>query len=179
MATRPCTACSGPMLVSSGSRLTPTCHPCRRTIREATGPRRDLRKRDTPYGNKRATCRRCQRVVWLGTGSRPDPMCQPCRRVEPQLQPANRRARRDAGAPGLRPGDRSKLLRKWKRQQRRCSYCPALATTIDHVVPLLRGGTNFEGNLAPCCLSCNSRKNARFLTEWRAGRRHIRAKVVA
>lgn len=57
------------------------------------------------------------------------------------------------------------------RQGRSCSYCPAPATTVDHVLPLVRGGTNYEGNLTPCCRSCNGSKAGWLLVEWRTGRR--------
>jgi 5-methylcytosine-specific restriction endonuclease McrA len=39
--------------------------------------------------------------------------------------------------------------------------------TIDHIVPLARGGTNYEGNLTPACRPCNSSKGTLLLVEWR------------
>lgn len=47
-----------------------------------------------------------------------------------------------------------------------CAYCrePFNETrrrTIDHVVPLAKGGTNAEHNLVAACGSCNSKKNTR------------------
>ena len=47
-----------------------------------------------------------------------------------------------------------------------CVYCAAPATTVDHVVPLARGGYEIESNLVPACGSCNSRKGAKLLQEW-------------
>lgn len=70
---------------------------------------------------------------------------------------------------GLSHRQRAKLLRKWKRQGRRCTYCPATATTIDHVIPQARGGHHYEGNLTPACLPCNSTKNDLLLVEWMHG----------
>ncbi|GAC1375750.1 MAG: hypothetical protein NVSMB4_04140 [Acidimicrobiales bacterium] len=81
------------------------------------------------------------------------------------------RHRRDAATPGLRPAERSRLLRKWKAQGRSCAYCTAPPTSVDHVVPLSRGGTNWEGNLAPACRSCNSSKGTYLLTEWKHAER--------
>ena len=63
------------------------------------------------------------------------------------------------------------MLAKWKRQGKRCAYCPNPADTIDHVVPLVRGGTNHEGNLVPACRACNSSKGGYLLVEWRTGKR--------
>ena len=39
--------------------------------------------------------------------------------------------------------------------------------TIDHKIPLSRGGTNQYNNLAISCRSCNCKKNARTLKEYR------------
>lgn len=40
----------------------------------------------------------------------------------------------------------------------RCAYCPAPATTWDHIVPVSAGGRTEAGNMLPACNSCNSRK---------------------
>ena len=47
-----------------------------------------------------------------------------------------------------------------------CVYCGALATTVDHVLALDRGGWEHESNLVPACGTCNSSKWNRLLTEW-------------
>lgn len=39
--------------------------------------------------------------------------------------------------------------------------------SIDHVVPLARGGKHSVGNLQPLCKPCNSSKGAKLMTEWR------------
>lgn len=51
-----------------------------------------------------------------------------------------------------------------------CVYCGVLATTVDHIRPLSRGGYETPGNLVPACRSCNSSKSDRLLTEWRPDR---------
>lgn len=48
-----------------------------------------------------------------------------------------------------------------------CAYCGKPATTVDHVVPLERGGSNWPANLRPACRSCNSSKKDKLLgKEW-------------
>ncbi len=63
---------------------------------------------------------------------------------------------------------------------RRCAYCDRLAVlTVDHVVPLDRGGSHYPENLVPACQSCNSSKRNRLLSEWRGGAHaHIAAFAV-
>ena len=83
---------------------------------------------------------------------------------------AARRAR-DNAAPGpYKKKARERLLREWKAQGRVCAYCLTHPVeTIDHVIPLARGGTNFEGNLAPACSPCNTAKWDNLLSAWRYG----------
>lgn len=65
--------------------------------------------------------------------------------------------------------------RDWLRLQirfdYRCAYCGIRAPlSMDHVVPIVRGGTHSVGNILPACTSCNCHKQARFITEWRYGK---------
>ena len=49
-----------------------------------------------------------------------------------------------------------------------CFYCGSLnKITIDHVVPISRGGTHGIGNLVAACAFCNGSKNSKFLIEWK------------
>jgi len=93
------------------------------------------------------------------------------RRVRAPNDNHQQRCDREKNAPGLRYKARHDLLARWRRQGKTCMYCDALATTIDHVVPLVRGGTNYEGNLVPCCKRCNSSKTYFTVIEWRTGKR--------
>ncbi len=47
-----------------------------------------------------------------------------------------------------------------------CHYCkkkfPPQELTMDHIVPLSRGGKSIKGNVVPCCKECNNEK--KYLT---------------
>jgi len=51
-----------------------------------------------------------------------------------------------------------------------CHYCqgrfkPA-ELTMDHVVPIARGGRSVKNNLVPACKECNTAKKTSLLQEW-------------
>lgn len=52
----------------------------------------------------------------------------------------------------------------------RCYYCgatvPPAELTMDHIVPLIRGGRSTRGNCVPSCKDCNSRKKDMLPVEW-------------
>lgn len=52
----------------------------------------------------------------------------------------------------------------------RCCYCRRRADTIDHVVPLSRGGSNDVANMRPCCRGCNAAKGNLLVEEWQEKR---------
>ena len=56
-----------------------------------------------------------------------------------------------------------------RRDNHRCGYCQASASTIDHVLPRSRGGKDEWENLVACCLKCNNIKGDRTPQEmgWR------------
>lgn len=65
----------------------------------------------------------------------------------------------------------SKEVRDWWLALKNplCAYCnSALATEIDHVIPVTRGGTNESDNLVAACRRCNARKNNKTAEEFLA-----------
>jgi 5-methylcytosine-specific restriction endonuclease McrA len=60
----------------------------------------------------------------------------------------------------------------WKNRiaQGKCYYCgaqvPPKELTLDHVVPLVRGGSSSRGNCVAACKSCNSQKQSLLPIEW-------------
>ena len=68
-------------------------------------------------------------------------------------------------------------LRRSRWWQRRtasglCHYCgvkvPHRELTMDHLVPLSRGGRSTKENLVPSCKDCNNRKRTMLPLEWEA-----------
>ncbi len=57
-----------------------------------------------------------------------------------------------------------------KRSTGRCNYCrkifPPDELTMDHIIPLSRGGTSEKFNLVPACKECNSKKRYLLPAEW-------------
>lgn len=49
-----------------------------------------------------------------------------------------------------------------------CAYCGRPAQTLDHVVPVTRGGADEPSNTVPACYGCNSSKYDRTPDEWLA-----------
>lgn len=51
-----------------------------------------------------------------------------------------------------------------------CHYCggtfPPEELTMDHLLPIARGGRSTRGNVVPACKECNSRKKYLLPIEW-------------
>jgi 5-methylcytosine-specific restriction endonuclease McrA len=51
-----------------------------------------------------------------------------------------------------------------------CYYCREKVgsrnLTMDHVIPLSRGGKSLKGNIVACCKECNNRKKYLIPVEW-------------
>lgn len=60
----------------------------------------------------------------------------------------------------------------WKNELGKglCHYCRRRfhprELTMDHIVPIIRGGYTRKGNVVPCCKECNSRKKYLLPMEW-------------
>lgn len=70
---------------------------------------------------------------------------------------------------------KARELRKSRWWQRKtasglCHYCGKKFNykqlTMDHLVPLARGGMSTKDNLVPACKDCNTRKKAMLPLEW-------------
>ncbi|MFZ0134620.1 MAG: HNH endonuclease [Desulfobacterales bacterium] len=60
----------------------------------------------------------------------------------------------------------------WKRRLAKglCHYChrqtSAAELTMDHIVPVARGGRSTRGNLVAACKTCNNKKKQLLPMEW-------------
>lgn len=70
---------------------------------------------------------------------------------------------------------KARELRKtrWWQQKTssgRCYYCSSKVgfknLTMDHIIPLSRGGRSTKDNLVPCCKDCNTKKKSSLPVEW-------------
>jgi 5-methylcytosine-specific restriction enzyme A len=54
--------------------------------------------------------------------------------------------------------------------QAKCNYCLKSLTkdecTMDHVVPMVRGGRSTKGNVVIACKDCNNLKKDRLVMDW-------------
>lgn len=74
-----------------------------------------------------------------------------------------------------REKERARHLRQtawWTRKIREgvCHYCGKKVgvknLTMDHVIPLSRGGKSLKGNIVPSCKECNNKKKYLIPLEW-------------
>lgn len=60
----------------------------------------------------------------------------------------------------------------WKRKcaEGLCYFCkkkvPPKELTMDHIVPIIRGGKSTKGNVVPVCKECNNKKKHMLPIEW-------------
>jgi 5-methylcytosine-specific restriction endonuclease McrA len=126
-------------------------------------------------------CRLCGRgkpaEQFVTSKGAPSSACSTCRRKKQQqhiknyyrrLPPDERhrlthKRRADAYGVAHEAYSRTEILARWKHT---CAYCGGVATHLDHVEPLSKGGTDTEANIVPACAPCNLSKGAKTLAEW-------------
>lgn len=74
--------------------------------------------------------------------------------------------RRDYSVGQLSPGTRERLFELQNGSCNGCG-CALVDSHIDHIVPLVRGGTNTDDNVQLLCPTCNLSKGSKTMEEWR------------
>lgn len=78
--------------------------------------------------------------------------------------------------------EKARTLRKtewWRKKLEKgvCYYCSKKVgrskLTMDHLVPLSRGGKSKKGNLVPACKECNNKKRYLLPVEWQEYLKHL------
>ncbi|MBF0517541.1 MAG: HNH endonuclease [Nitrospirae bacterium] len=73
---------------------------------------------------------------------------------------------------------KARLLRKTQWWKAKCApgicyYCNSVIApselTMDHIIPVSRGGMSVKSNIAPACKACNDRKKHTLPHEWALG----------
>lgn len=126
-------------------------------------------------------CRLCGRgqpaSEFINSKNKPSSACTACRRKKARQHAQNyyrrmapdkrhtltHKRRADAYGVEHEAYSRKAILERWGH---RCAYCPAVATHLDHVHPLSKGGADKESNIVPACAACNLSKGAKTLAEW-------------
>ncbi len=71
---------------------------------------------------------------------------------------------------------KARILRNsqwWKRKRSSgiCHYCNnkfvPKELTMDHIIPIARGGKTEKSNVVPCCKECNTKKSQLLPSEWK------------
>jgi 5-methylcytosine-specific restriction endonuclease McrA len=72
----------------------------------------------------------------------------------------------------------------WKRKcaEGTCYYCernvPPKQLTMDHIVPVIRGGRSTKNNVVPACKDCNTKKKHSLPIEWEEYQKRLRKEKV-
>lgn len=169
---RVCAKCLQQRPVSDFTRYLQSCDDCDREYhrlyqqkwREANREKERARNRELYQLNREKITER-KRNLYLKNKAKTSERKLRWQKANPEACRLNSHRRRQKlrgnGVFLVTPKDVKRILSKG------CFYCgQTAALTLDHVVPVARGGVHSIGNLVAACKPCNSSKNDKFITEW-------------
>lgn len=113
----------------------------------------ECRERNRSYYHRNRDTMRSQNARWY--------------REHPEKNRLNqkmRRARKSGTADNISPVQWDGIL---KTYDYRCAYCRSeRPLTMDHLMPLSRGGKHCRDNIVPACIRCNCSKGPKTPLEW-------------
>lgn len=169
-----CTTCRLTLPLASfnldRSRADGHCYVCRSCKRVTPSHVPLNAERRAAAANGLAWCRDCQ--DWFAS-ARLVYRCQDHERAAERIRyacdtayRAERRAHAQSRKRGIDPVPESGRELLTDIFDGKCAYCPATASTWDHVIPVSLGGQTIPGNILPACQPCNSSKGNRDLFPW-------------
>ncbi len=143
------------------------CRPC--TVCSEIKPASAFGRNKKGLSGKQASCRDCQNAIARCRAK--SSIVKDQRRKHSRNYSSKRRAMlRNVVCENI---DFDKLF---ESQEGRCAYCACILTrgsvwsptraTVDHVLPLSRGGDHIWSNVVYACGPCNSQKGGNTPTEW-------------
>lgn len=138
-------------------------------FKDPTLHRDSQRRSDAKYRLTHPESKQASRVKWRTANKEKERQLQKVyrkryleRHPDSAAQHDNRRRARERNALGQH------TRQEWKAKSRaigRCVYCGncRVHLTRDHIVPLVKGGTDSIDNIVPACRSCNSRKGTSLI----------------
>jgi 5-methylcytosine-specific restriction endonuclease McrA len=162
--TRVCTRCNEEKSIEEFTNTSRICKACKKP-KGGSKPGRTLTPRKRKTKEEKAAMRR-ERYHKVKDNARVKALRKEAdrryRAAHPEIQKASKQNRR-ARSKGRFTANEWKELKAVYNY--RCLCCgeiePRILLSVDHVIPLVKGGSNTIDNIQPLCVSCNSKKGTK------------------
>ncbi len=164
-----CAVCSSTLTGRQRAYCSRKCKARASQVRRNTGGRNALRDR-VRYVKERTRRLAWQQRYYVENREERTAYSARWRAANPERRRLSNQKRRALARnnPGYVPVTLAEWRSILRRARKTCTYCGIDGPlTADHVVPLCRGGRHAPANLVAACASCNSKKQGRFLAEWK------------